>query len=718
MSASFYPFLAAAPPSDPAGESTYYGAISASAEILSATDAGGQPVLDLWWDPSSAGVIDGSGATRDVGAVYLPCAGRMSYDAAARALTIKLTGTAQVIATDLLRAAYDDGSITFGAFTITNLSPASLEAALTAALAATSTQLYDDPVTRTGPLTVADAVSRILGGRPFDWPAAGLHLGAGDAAASASITYSGSNAAHASWSVARLACSDAGGTRRSPAALLRMLRDTDALAVVREGTSGMHPLEAFLDGVDLGADVARAYLFDGVQYRLTDPAMTGDSVAQLRNDLIELGFAEVSAGSTYDLATAIAVAQLQYYARFATDRYVATEVARTYSGEDTAGRVDGATKREIAVWLGEGYRRPDQFFTSSGAAVTVAGSSLASKTTVYVRTAADPSGTSIGRVIHDTANGTHGLSLAGAPSLADFIAANEAEVRPLLSADATAQDDRIAVLSAVSPNEGGMNAVNTWDTAFLTTGPLQYTVGTTTKPGELPAAVCALDDLDVSTALRDFLVDLGFEASPATPADQSASQWSRDVVARVSRGYLFVDSHKIRATADKDLLRYSHVVHQMTGKRFALHPDKRIEDWYTALIGVCSDRITQIGLIMLTFDTLVRDVVRTRLQLALLLDLHVNYPHGVVSSLNGALSDHNGKTGTLTWDDIRTSWSNDLEWSLLQRFFTRRMGSRMHDPGGRADRILADAFADFARSGDTIAYTPGGTPALATFSWL
>ncbi len=64
----------------------------------------------------------------------------------------------------------------------------------------------------------------------------------------------------------------------------------------------------------------------------------------------------------------------------------------------------------------------------------------------------------------------------------EFIDANRSSLN-----DLGLTDSAINVMVAVSENEGNLDAVNTWDNAFMTFGMFQWTAGTLSNPGELPA---------------------------------------------------------------------------------------------------------------------------------------------------------------------------------------------------------------------------------------
>jgi hypothetical protein len=116
-----------------------------------------------------------------------------------------------------------------------------------------------------------------------------------------------------------------------------------------------------------------------------------------------------------------------------------------------------------------------------------------------------PDGTVFGKKFH------LGIFNVGNTSIADFVGANQAAF-PNLSAS------RLRVMSAVSVNEGKLEAINTFDNAFLTFGCFQWTVGAGDGAGELPAMVSHLKQTDAGVfnqLLGQFGLDIASVNSPA-----------------------------------------------------------------------------------------------------------------------------------------------------------------------------------------------------------
>jgi len=73
----------------------------------------------------------------------------------------------------------------------------------------------------------------------------------------------------------------------------------------------------------------------------------------------------------------------------------------------------------------------------------------------------------------------------------DFINANRAQL-----SDLGLTDSAVNVMTAVSENEGNLDAINTWDNAFMTFGMFQWTAGTGSDRGELPALLQKIKSAD------------------------------------------------------------------------------------------------------------------------------------------------------------------------------------------------------------------------------
>jgi len=86
-----------------------------------------------------------------------------------------------------------------------------------------------------------------------------------------------------------------------------------------------------------------------------------------------------------------------------------------------------------------------------------------------------------------------GVYFTGRHQPLDFINANQVQL-----GDLGLTDSAINVMAAVSENEGNLDAVNTWDNAFMTFGMFQWTAGADSERGELPALLQKLKSTEAA----------------------------------------------------------------------------------------------------------------------------------------------------------------------------------------------------------------------------
>src|SRR5688572_8725883 len=169
---------------------------------------------------------------------------------------------------------------------------------------------------------------------------------------------------------------------------------------------------------------------------------------------------------------------------------------------------------------------------AAGAAGTAGGSATADATAAtgtfrFVGTkAVAPDGSVFGKQFKK------GIFNNGTTSIADFVSA-------LQAAFAGISPSRLRVMAAVSANEGKLEAINTWDNAFVTFGCFQWTVGAENDPGELPAMVNRLKQTNPGVfqqLLGQFGLDIASVSSPpgVTPT-----------------GFLSLNGAVVRTAADK-----------------------------------------------------------------------------------------------------------------------------------------------------------------------
>src|ERR1043166_1095016 len=252
-----------------------------------------------------------------------------------------------------------------------------------------------------------------------------------------------------------------------------------------------------------------------------------------------------------------------------------------------------------------------------------------------------------------------GIFNNGNTSIADFIR-NNPNTFPTLSAS------RVRVMSAVSVNEGKLEAINTFDNAFLTFGCFQWTVGVGSAAGELPAMVSRLKQADPAV-FNQLLGQFGLDiASVSSPPGQ------------VPTGFFSLHDGVITSAADKEnKLRTL----EMAFRFFSAGKDdtmRAVEIEFAAsridlFFRDSSHKINQL---------FIGDFVSSEFGVALILDEHVNRPGHVPGTIAGAVNQFINSTGK----NNPATWTSQDEANLLNIYIQRRNQTSMTDSANRADR--------------------------------
>ena len=253
-----------------------------------------------------------------------------------------------------------------------------------------------------------------------------------------------------------------------------------------------------------------------------------------------------------------------------------------------------------------------------------------------------------------------GIFNVGNTSIADFVRANQSAF-PTLSAS------RLRVMAAVSANEGKLEAINTFDNAFLTFGAFQWTVGTGDSAGELPAMVNRLKQTN-ATVFGQLLGQFGLDvASVNSPPGQTPT------------GFFSLNGAVVRTAADKQnklrtlemAFRFFQAGHDNTMRQVEVeYAASRIDLFYR-------DPNHKIR------NQFIADFVSSEFGVALILDEHVNRPGHVPGTLAGAVDRFITSTGK----SDPTTWNDADEASLLNVYIQRRNTTNMTDSQKRADQI-------------------------------
>jgi hypothetical protein len=219
------------------------------------------------------------------------------------------------------------------------------------------------------------------------------------------------------------------------------------------------------------------------------------------------------------------------------------------------------------------------------------------------------------------------------------------------------------VLQAVINNEGHMEAVNSYDDAFLSFGLQQWTCGSGDDPGELPGLLQDIQALD-SAAFQDCFGRYGL-----------AVQLGPAAAGSVQTGFLSLGGNLLNTAAAKQALRSAEWAYRFWR---AGHVDAVRR----AQAGLAAHRIR------LACGKEIRNHsagawLTSEYAVALLLDEHVNRPSHVPHTLSLALDEMiaNGA------GDDPTSWGDPLEAELIRRYIAQRNATTMTNSAGRAQQI-------------------------------
>jgi peptidoglycan hydrolase-like protein with peptidoglycan-binding domain len=204
----------------------------------------------------------------------------------------------------------------------------------------------------------------------------------------------------------------------------------------------------------------------------------------------------------------------------------------------------------------------------------------------------------------------------------DFIDANRASLSNL-----GLTDSAINVMAAVSENEGKLDAVNTWDNAFMTFGMFQWTAGVESDPGELPALL-----RKIKTAGQPVF-------------EKYYGQHGLDIIdTNEISGFFTLAGQKLAAAPQKEQLRTYEWAYYfwLSGQDPVVqsveiqHALSRISTFYRS--NSCRVR-----------GYFISDLVTSEYGVGLLLDNHVNRPGYVKPCLEKAM-DQTGLANPQNWD--------------------------------------------------------------------
>lgn len=223
-------------------------------------------------------------------------------------------------------------------------------------------------------------------------------------------------------------------------------------------------------------------------------------------------------------------------------------------------------------------------------------------------------------------------------------------------------DSALRVMVPVSANEGALDAINTWDNAFLSFGMYQWTMGTETAKGELPALLKRIKNLDPDT-FRYYYGRYGMDIDEAN---------SNEVYGRVT-----LNGVSVQAVADKEKFRDNRWAFRFW--RSGLDPMVKLAEMLHAFDRLYSFYHHENYKVVVGNNRYYVDqIVTSEYGVALILDHHVNRPAHPRKHLATAIS----QAGLSA--KAPDTWTTDDEKKVIAKYLVVRAGSSMTSPEKRA----------------------------------
>ncbi len=219
----------------------------------------------------------------------------------------------------------------------------------------------------------------------------------------------------------------------------------------------------------------------------------------------------------------------------------------------------------------------------------------------------------------------------------------------------------VRVLQAVSNNEGHLEAVNSYDGAFMSFGMQQWTIGVGDSSGELPGLLDEFRTAD-RTAFIDCFGSLDLVLQPVSPG------WPRT-------GFLTLAGNRINTAAAKEQFRSPSWAYRFWRAG-------RVDALRRCQAKLAADRIGLARAKPVHGHT-AGDWLTSEHGIALLLDEHVNAPGHVPRTLQTVVEAMIGAGRS----DNPADWGEAEEADVIHRYAAARDSSGMNDPAGRAERI-------------------------------
>lgn len=239
-------------------------------------------------------------------------------------------------------------------------------------------------------------------------------------------------------------------------------------------------------------------------------------------------------------------------------------------------------------------------------------------------------------------------------------------------------DSVVRVVRAMCVNEGGLEAVNSYDGCFLSAGIFQWTAGANGDAGELPVLLAR------------------FKSASPEAYEDCFGRYTLDshVTAGASSGRLVLDGRQLDSSDSKMPLRRAEWAYRFW--RAGHHPDFR-----AAQLALAAGRIERFIKLPVAGHA-VGEWLTSQYGIALVLDEHVNRPGHVPGTLETALTKLFGNQASAQHPE---TWTQAEELRLIDVYIAARETTSMTNSTARARLIgecthtgqLSDDRGSFAR---------------------
>lgn len=411
----------------------------------------------------------------------------------------------------------------------------------------------------------------------------------------------------------------------------------------------------------------------------------GSYIFDLQQDMNDLGF-PINGLPDGDFGGKVetAVKAFQAFAKVVSRRMVDGKpviVTLTYTGDST-GVVDAATRKEIKLWKVKKYTRnevkiyvkreiagvikeipvdgPGDLIASDGKKTK---DELKRNATLFA-SGVDGKETIIGPVQNEK---FRGVGFGGAIKLYPFL------IKPATEPGIpTMTESQKAIWASLGENEGGLDAINTWDGSYLSVGPFQQTMGDGNSAGELGGVLEYIKSKDAAL-YENHLGQFGLQ--PISPAK-----------GKIKVCNCSLDGLPLASKTEKEEYRRYIWAYRFESAMNTPSFRKLFLEFGFQRMNI----VDEISAIIDSKTIAVKDVFKSDLAKALLLDTHLNRPSYLSPEHPGIwiTAIRKIKTHPTTNKVDISILSADDEWGMIKEILALRSQSKMTNPNLRSGYII------------------------------